>query len=157
MTALCDSFELSPFPNRNHNPINPSISCPLLCNNQSVPTLCKYHINTDSFIYFDISPCMKTELKPDREFYRRGIMSMTYILLNSPWLSGIEKLPKLFQLLDLFELVLVLPETLTCPCVPPEMHGNFQVTFTTNNFLSFYLNTCIIDVLSMLLTNLAYH
>jgi hypothetical protein len=98
---------------------------PILFSDTVFFALCVYHSYKDIRSWFTESNLVKGEPLARRKFWCRLLVTMQAYLLESPFLSGIENLPRLVQLLLLFSDLLKLPRDLTVPSV--HLDGHFRV------------------------------
>ncbi|KAJ1422198.1 hypothetical protein B484DRAFT_465364 [Ochromonadaceae sp. CCMP2298] len=118
----------SPFPGCNVSPAGDE-DMPVLFANQCVLTLCNYHKFRDVRDWFASSSHMKGLHLRQKATWRRVMLLLESVLLNSPELAGISRLPLLFRLLKLFSKLLLLPSTMQVPSV--HLAGHLQMRLPT--------------------------
>ncbi|KAJ1432971.1 hypothetical protein B484DRAFT_394699 [Ochromonadaceae sp. CCMP2298] len=116
----------SPFPGCNISPAGEE-TMPVLFADQCVLTLCNYHKFRDVRDWFASSPHMKGLPLRRKATWRRLMLLLESVLLNSLALSGIQSLPLLLQLLKLFSKLLLLPSTLQVPSVHLAGHMSMRL------------------------------
>ncbi|KAJ1390310.1 hypothetical protein B484DRAFT_473646, partial [Ochromonadaceae sp. CCMP2298] len=118
----------SPFPGCNVHPRTGEVT-PLLFEGKCLLTLCNYHLFKDVREWFSTNTFMRKLSKRAKATWLYLLMLMESVLLNCKALAGIQQLPLLLHLLQLFEELLELPSVLAVPST--HLHGHFRIRVAT--------------------------